>query len=125
MNQLIHKAKAYREQRYNELGVPRSIHQRTVINSDHTIVTTLSTADYFDALDRLPDPTYGEMSSERLASIVAMANSLTTEDRALVIYKPRVQLRFISTQFGYNLPPVASSILDRYLSTLRLEIPID
>ena len=91
MNQLTHKAKLYREQRHNDREVPRPIYQRTVINPDHTMATTLSSADYFDALDRLPDPTYGETSAEKLASIVDMANSLTAEDRALVIYEPRVQ----------------------------------
>ena len=125
LNQLTNKAKLYRNQRYNDRGVPRSLYQRTVINPDSTMVTTLSSADYFDALDRLPDPTYGETSSERLASIVAMANSLTAEDRALVIYEPRVQLRFRTLQYGYDAPPVATAILGAYLSTLSLEIPID
>ena len=86
------------------------------------MVTTLSSADYFDALDRLPDPTYGETSSERLASIVAMANSLTAEDRALVIYEPRVQPRFSRMAYGYNAPPVAMAILTRYLIELSQEI---
>ena len=90
MNQLTQKAKLYRDQRYNDLGVPRSLFQRTVVNPDRTMVTTLRSVDYFDALDRLPDPTYGETSAERLASIVDMANSLTPEDRALVIYEPPV-----------------------------------
>ena len=94
MNQLTHKAKAYREQRYNDRGLPRSLYQRTAFHHVNTMVTTLSSADYFDAIDRLPDPTYGETSSERLASIIAMANSLTAEDRALVIYEPIVQRRF-------------------------------
>ena len=96
MNQLINKAKIYREQRFNDLEAPRPIYQRTVINPDRTMTTTLTSADYFDALDRLPDPTYGETSAERLASIVEMANSLTAEDRALVIYEPRIQPRFIA-----------------------------
>ena len=84
MSQLTHKAKLYRDQSYNSRGIPSSIYQRTVVNPNITMVTTLSSADYFDALDRLPDPTYGETSAERLASIVDMANSLTAEDRALV-----------------------------------------
>ena len=124
-NQLINKAKTYREQRYDDRGLPRSLHQRTVINSDRTMVTTLSSVDYFDALDRLPDPTSGETSSERLASIVAMANSLTAEDRALVIYEPRVQPCFRRLRYGYSAPPVATAILGAYLSTLSLEVPID
>ena len=115
INQLINKAKTYREQRYNDRGLPRSLHQRTTINHYCSISTTLSNADYFYALDRLPDPTYGETSSERLASIVAMANSLTAEDRALAIYEPREQPRFRTMPYGYNAPPVATAIL---LSTL-------
>ena len=125
MNQLTHKAKIYRDQRYNNRGVPRSLHQRTAINPDRTMVTTLSSADYFDALDRLPDPTYGETSNERLASIVAMANSLTAEDRVLVIYEPRAQPYFRRMAYGYNAPPIAMDILQAYLSSLSLEVPID
>ena len=87
MSQLTHKAKLYRDQRYKDQGVPRSLYQRTAFQQDNTMVTTLSPAEYFDALDRLPDPTYGETSSERLASIIAMANSLTEEDRVLVTYE--------------------------------------
>ena len=56
MKQLTHKAKSYREQRYNDRGVPKFLNQRTVINPNRTMVTTLSSADYFDAFDRLPDP---------------------------------------------------------------------
>ena len=125
INQLINKAKAYREQHYNDRGLPRSLQKRTSINPDYSMSTTLSNADYFDAIDRLPDPTYGETSSERLASIVAMANSLTAEDRALVIYEPRVQPRFRTMPYGYNAPPVAAAILGAYLSTLSHEILID
>ena len=125
MNQLTHKAKLHRDQRNNDRGVPRSLYQRTVINPDSTMVTTLSSADYFDALDRLPDPTYGETSSERLASIVAMANSLTAEDRALVIYEPSAHPYFRRTAYGYNAPPIAMGILQTYISSLSLEVPID
>ena len=62
-----------------------SIHERIIINSDQTMTTTLSSTDYFDALDRLPDRTCGETRHERLESIISMANSLTNEDRVLVI----------------------------------------
>ena len=93
MSQLTHKAKLYRDQRYKDQGVPRSLYQRTAFQQDNTMVTTLSPAEYFDALDRLPDPTYGETSSERLASIIAMANSLTEEDRVLVTYERGARLR--------------------------------
>ena len=125
MNQLTHKAKLYSDQRYNDRGVPRSMYQRTVVNPDSKMVTTLSSADYFDDLDRLPDPTYGETSSERLASIVAMANSLTAEDRALVIYEPRVQPRFLASPYGYRQPPVSFAILAEYFTALSQEVPID
>ena len=120
MNQLSHKANN-REQRYNDHGLPRSLHQRTTINPDYSMSTTLSSADYFDAVDRLPDPTYGETSSE----IVAMANSLTAEDRALVIYAPIEQPRFRAMPYEHHAPPVSAAIIAAYLSTLSLEIPID
>ena len=125
MNQLTHKAKLYREQRYNDRGLPRSLHQRTTINPDYSMSTILSSADYFDAIERLPDPTYGETSSERLASIVAMANSLTAEDRALVIYEPRVQPCFLASPYRYRQPPVSSAVLEAYFTALSQEIPID
>ena len=96
MNQLTIKAKAYREQRHYDRGLPRSLYQRTSINPDFSMSTSLSSVDYFDAIGRLPDPTYGETSSERLASIIAMANSLTEEDRLLVTYErgPRQRLPY-------------------------------
>jgi len=37
MNQLINKAKIYREQRFNDREISRSIYQRTVINPDRTM----------------------------------------------------------------------------------------
>ena len=67
MNQLTIKATTYREQRQYDRGLTRSLYQRTSINPDYSMTTTLSSADYFDAIERLPDPTYGETSSERLA----------------------------------------------------------
>ena len=81
------------------------------------MITTLSSADYFDALDRLPDPTYGETSSERLASVIAMAGSLTEEDRALVIYEPTVQPRFRAMPHGHHVPLVPTPTLSAYLVT--------
>ena len=125
MNQLSHKAKLYRGQCYNDRGVPRSLHQRTAINPDRTMVTTLNSADYFDALDRLPDPTYGETSAERLTSIVDMANSVTAEDRTLVIYEPRVQLRSLASPYGYRQPPTFFAVLAEYFTALSQEVPID
>ena len=124
MNQLISKAKIYREQRHNDRGVPRPIYQRTVINPDRTMATTLSSADYFDALDRLPDPTYGETSAERLASIIAMADSLTEEDRALVIYEPRIQPRFVVRSYRRQ-PDMFFSIPAEYFAVPCQDVPID
>ena len=111
MSQLTHKAKSYRDQRYKDRGVPRSLYQRTAFHQDNTMVTTLSSADYFDAIDRLPDPTYGETSAERLASIVGMANSLTAEDRALVIYEQGVRPRFSYSPYRHRQTHTSSAIL--------------
>lgn len=119
MSQLIHKAKVYREQRYRD--VPRNIHERTIINPDQTMTATLSSTDYFDALDRLPDPTYGETRHERLQLIVSMANSLATEDRVLVIYEPRIR----AIPYGYSVPPIVFTTLTRYLIAPTPVIPID
>ena len=114
MSQLTHKAKSYRDQRYKDRGVPRSLYQRTAFHQDNTMVTTLTSADYFDALDRLPDPTYGETSAERLASIVAMAGSLTEEDRALVIYDPRAR-----RPFSRHSHTTSSAILSVYRTAIH------